>query len=433
MLSSPYVIVSFLGYMTFFMEVFIIQMLFMRKFPRRKYFICRLIGCVAAAIGFIFLPGINIGIINISYLFVLAYSIVASMFCFKVNLLNACFYGLTAWAAQHFAWSIYLIICMSVKMTVAVTAVVYVSVYALSYTVIFFACSFKRADYEIGREKLLMVAVFALILFITIFLYDFAAYYDRNTIWYSVYAAVSCVLVLFTQFGISARENLISQREKLEAEKATLESLLFRQAKQRKLTDETIEIINRKCHDLKHQITLLRRMSSEESESSFNEIERAVLIYDGIAKTGNYALDVTLMEKCLLCEEHNVRFTYMVNGETLGLMEAVDVSSLFGNILDNAIEGSLKENENRRIIRLNVSVVQGFLRIHCENYCSRQVEFKDGLPISERENSGYHGFGAKSIRYIAEKYGGNLSMSLEDQTFSVNIIIPLAYSAVKIA
>lgn len=164
-----------------------------------------------------------------------------------------------------------------------------------------------------------------------------------------------------------------------------------------------------------------------------SEIERAVLIYDDIAKTGNYALDITLMEKCLLCEEYHIRFTYIVNGEKLGVMEAVDVSSLFGNILDNAIENSLKENENHRIIRLNVAVWQGFLRIHCENYCSRQVEFKDGLPVSERRESGYHGFGAKSIRYIAAKYGGNLAMSLEDNVFSVNIIIPLADSAVKIA
>lgn len=433
MLSNPYVILKYTGYMSFFLEIFIIQMLFMRKFPHRKHFVLRLLGSIALSAGLIFIPAINIGIINITFLIVLAYSILVSIICFRIDLLNACFFGLTAWAAQHFAWSIILIVCMSVKMSVAWTLVAYVGVYTLSYAAIFFTCSFRRGEYMICREKLVTVAVFALILLITIFIYDFASYYDRNTVWYSVYAAVSCILVLFTQFGISAREGLLSQRERLETEKETLESLLFRQAKQRKLTDETIEIINRKCHDLKHQIALLRRMSHEESEKTLSEIERAVLIYDDIAKTGNYALDITLMEKCLLCEEYHIRFTYIVNGEKLGVMEAVDVSSLFGNILDNAIENSLKENENHRIIRLNVAVWQGFLRIHCENYCSRQVEFKDGLPVSERRESGYHGFGAKSIRYIAAKYGGNLAMSLEDNVFSVNIIIPLADSAVKIA
>lgn len=426
MLSNPFVIIGYLGYFTFFAEIFIIQMLFMRKFPRRSYFILRVLGSIVLAGAFSVVPKLPIGFVDTMYFFVLFYTIVAATVCFRANALNAVFYGLTAWATQHFAWSILMVVCLTVAMTTAWTAVVYVLIYACSYALLFFIFSFRKKEYEVTKEKLYVVLISAIILFLTTILYDCAQHFDGNSVWYSIYAAVSCVLVLCTQFGISSREELIRQREQLEIEKSVLENLLYRQTRQQKLTGETVEIINRKCHDLKHQINLLRSMRQAESGEYLNEIEKAVMVYGDIAKTGNYALDITLTEKCLLCEEHKIRFTYIVDGASLNMMKAVDVSTLFGNMLDNAIECEDGEEEERRIVRLNVSAVHGYLRIHCENYCSRAVAFEDGLPVSERQDSGYHGFGSKSIRYIAEKYGGTVVMEHDGELFNVNILLPIS-------
>lgn len=426
MSSDLFVLVDRFGFASFFWEILSLQLIFMRKFPKRTHFWLRLFICFAVSFGLVFLPYLKIGPIGISFFIALFCAIVMSAFLLKANVLNCIFYAMTAWAAQHLAWSLLYMICMYVSMTPLVTALVYLSVYAATYIAVFLIFSYGRKDYEITTERLFVLVISAFVLFMVTFLYDLIGYYSQRSIWHLLYAIICCLFVLFTQFGISSREELKRERQKLEIEKSVLENLLYCQTKQQKLTGETIEIINRKCHDLKHQLNVLRTMKRPDSEGYLKEIEKAVMVYGDIAKTGNDALDITLTEKCLLCEEHKIKFTYIVDADSLSGMDAVDISTLFGNMLDNAIECEDGECEDRRIIRLHVSSVHDYLRIHCENYCSGEIQFEDGLPVSERRETGYHGFGAKSIRYLAEKYGGNAVMACEGELFNVNILLPLA-------
>ena len=61
--------------------------------------------------------------------------------------------------------------------------------------------------------------------------------------------------------------------------------------------------------------------------------------------------------------------------------------------------------------------------IGIENYCSGQVEFRNGLPVTKKDTR-YHGYGTKSIDIIVKKYGGNLRMSVDNDTFTVGIVFP---------
>jgi hypothetical protein len=53
----------------------------------------------------------------------------------------------------------------------------------------------------------------------------------------------------------------------------------------------------------------------------------------------------------------------------------------------------------------------------------------DGLPETTKEDKHYHGFGVKSIRYITEKYGGDMSVTMEDGVFSLDLIFSLPQAA----
>lgn len=425
MLSNPFVFIRYIGFFSFFSELAIIQFLFMRKFARRSFFWIRLLIGTAVGVVFVFMPSLSAGPVGFAYFVVLAYVVGFAAFCFKANVFNCIFYGLAAWAVQHMAWSFYLIACMLFKMDTAVTVTVYISIYAATYTATFFAFSFGRNDHVIHRERLMAGVISAVVLFVTTVLYDFSVAQDGNSVWTSLYAAILSLTILFVQFGILSKDFLRRKSEQLELDKATLEKLLYSRNKQQMLTNETVEIINRKCHDLKHQISLLRSEHGARKDAFLDEIEKAVMVYGDIAKTGNNALDITLTEKCLLCGERGIKFTYIVDGESLDALDPVDVSALFGNILDNAIESVAREPDDRKIIRLNVSVVHGYLRIHCENYCGHEVVFADGLPAPDAQKGEYHGFGTRSIRYIAEKYDGNVVMERKDELFNVNIIIPI--------
>lgn len=426
MSSNPYILTQYLGLFAFYIEILIMQLLFMRTFKRRKYFPLRIAGVSGAAVGFAFIPMLMAGMINFSFILIALYAVFGIWFLFKTDFLNCVFYTVTAWTVQHIASQCVWILCCYAKMSLAVNIIAYLAIYCGCYALIYFICSYKRRVYEINGDKLTVIVISALAIVLMCTLHDLVGYFSEWEVWYSMFAIMGGLLILFVQFGLTDKQNLKNERIELEHENEILEGLLYRQSKQQKLTNETIEIINRKCHDLKHQIAALRTMASEDSEKYLKQIERAVMVYGDIAKTGNNALDITLTEKCLLCDEHKIKFTYMVDVESLAIMQPTDVSTLFGNILDNAIECADSEDEEKRIIRMNVCENRGYLKIHCENFCSRNVEFESDLPKTNKTDRAYHGFGVKSIRYIAQKYGGTLYMGQQDELFNVNVIVPLS-------
>lgn len=204
-----------------------------------------------------------------------------------------------------------------------------------------------------------------------------------------------------------------------------MEQLLKMADTQQKSAREAIDIINIKCHDLKHQIKALAKMEDAQTRSQYlKEVQEAVSIYDATYHTGCKALDYILREKTLLFNEYHVDFSCLIEGETINFMSSADIYALMGNALDNAFHRVLKEAEDERVISLHIKKQGEMILLHLENRCSRQLEFEDGLPVTDKEDKNQHGFGVKSIRYIAEKYNGDLFIQARDGKFYLDILFP---------
>ena len=67
-------------------------------------------------------------------------------------------------------------------------------------------------------------------------------------------------------------------------------------------------------------------------------MEREIKIYETQNKTGNKVLDTILTSKSMHCQRHGIELKFMGEGQLLNFMEDMDISALFGNMLDNAIE-----------------------------------------------------------------------------------------------
>ena len=105
----------------------------------------------------------------------------------------------------------------------------------------------------------------------------------------------------------------------------------------------------------------------------------------------------------------------------------MDIYTLLGNALDNAIEAVSKYKEiEKRVVSLTISAKESFLCIQTNNYYEGKLEFKDGLPIStKKRNRAYHGFGMKSMKHLSEKYGGTMVASLDNGIFMLQIVLPI--------
>ena len=117
----------------------------------------------------------------------------------------------------------------------------------------------------------------------------------------------------------------------------------------------------------------------------------------------------------------------MADGACLDFMDAVDIYTIFGNALDNAIESVSKlEDPEQRMISVMVFSRAELIFLQVENFCASQPVYNGELPAtSKEEEAGYHGFGLKSIRYAAEKYGGFLTIQNEDNIFLLRVTIPI--------
>lgn len=235
-----------------------------------------------------------------------------------------------------------------------------------------------------------------------------------------VLAELYCISFLYLQYTMF-RESAV------ERELIAMNLLALKQREQYELSKENIALINRKTHDLKHQVRALREMDdSSERGRYLDEIDDSIGIYESIVKTGSEVLDVILTEKSLLCREKGIEIHCVADGSRLSFMDAVDIYSVFGNIIDNAIEEvqSFREREKRQIDVL-IYVQQSFLLINVLNPLKKELEFQDELPRTTKADEGYHGFGLRSVKHTVRSYGGNMTIRTEDGVFSIKILLPL--------
>ena len=201
------------------------------------------------------------------------------------------------------------------------------------------------------------------------------------------------------------------------------EHLLHSERQRYEQEKQVHDAINIKCHDIRHQIAALGEKGYREE---IQRIGRLVDIYDTAPRTQNDALDVVLSNKMLACVNQGITLTCLADGRRLGFMESSDIFALFGNILDNAMEAAMAEEDpERRIISLTVGTTGDLLTIESQNFYVDEIHFQEGLPETNKADKDYHGFGMRSIRLLTEKYGGDLQISASDGIFTLSILLPV--------
>jgi len=82
---------------------------------------------------------------------------------------------------------------------------------------------------------------------------------------------------------------------------------------------------------------------------------------------------------------------------------------------------TLSEPE-KRWIQFSIRKKNGFIILEVGNHCENILNFEDGLPVTTKKDTRFHGYGTKSIRDTVEAYGGKTSFSLKDGWFEVKIL-----------
>ncbi|MBO7364899.1 MAG: GHKL domain-containing protein [Lachnospiraceae bacterium] len=410
----------------FHVQIFAILFLFTWKLNRRRDFYLRLVpgALVYLALPYVvpggfFAPWLRIGWFTFGFLIMLVLAAFLLAFCYKVTLKQVVFYCCLAHTLQHIVHCISRGFSLIIRPEAPWGQAVELAVF-LVFTGAFYLLLRRRfSDAQALEVKSRFLVLFALFSSLVIYLVSY---------WTTMEEGETVGVFLFDIFTCSLLIRIMMDNFRIlkaEQEQNLMLRLLRQEQEQHELSRDTIEVINRKCHDLKHQISALRSMTGAEQERSIGELEQAVLIYDRFAKSGNPDLDIILAEKSLLAEKQGIRIRCIADGARLGFLRTEDLYSLLGNALDNAIESAGHEPEEaRRIIALNIAPRGSMVSVHLENPCPVAPVFLDGLPVTTKADKEYHGYGMKSMCYIAEKYGGVLTSRYEDGIFVLDILFP---------
>jgi len=237
------------------------------------------------------------------------------------------------------------------------------------------------------------------------------------------------MLMLMTEMG---RRNELALRK----ESTEINQLFQKQYEQYKLAIDNSEALRKEMHDMKHYVMALKNEDDPERRAEvLADMEQAIAIQESFMNTGNKVLDVVLTTKSLQCQKKNITLNAMVDGDLLADIHVKDICSLFGNILDNAIEASQQVvDKEKRLITLSVRKRNQFIIVECENYSdSENVKLrnnqrrsffgKNNLPKTTKGDNVKHGYGLKSITQVAEKYGGAMNCSYEDGWFKLKVLL----------
>ena len=231
--------------------------------------------------------------------------------------------------------------------------------------------------------------------------------------------SIMCYLLLLIM------KSSILELNAAEQEKALLQQLRVEERKQYEQKKETVELINVKCHDMRHQIDLLEKRGKGMDPQELDKMRELINIYDSSVQTGNETLDILLTERSLYCEKYGIRLSCIVDGSKLDFMSVSDICSLFGNALENAIRAvEILEDPEERIISLKVQEKNGMLLIRVDNSFRGNLVFDGDLPQTTKKKDGYHGYGLKSIQMVAKKYAGVMRIQTDEQ-FVLTVMIPI--------
>ena len=368
---------------------------------------------------------INVSWFRTIFFTIFVFSLIVLFLPSNMNIRRTLFFGISGYAIQNFADNLFFAIKSIFKINfdnryydLLMFIAVYVIVYSL-YLLLFLKKLSKESLKNMDNKVVIRTSLFALLVVNVLSMYSQSCNDRTGLIATNLYAIIACILLLAIQYNTFSIG-------KLKNDKVVLESLLDKENEHLRLSKANNELINIKCHDIKHQIEALKDdISDEDKKCMLDDLKKEISFYDESIKSGNATLDTLLMEKYFYCKKHHIKFSAIIDGSKLDFIDNIDVYSLFGNAIDNAINSVLKATYDKRVITLNVKIVNDAkVVIHMENYCNEKIEFLNDLPQTKK-NQEVHGFGTKSIKYICEKYGGKVTFRVADNKFLLNAVIPL--------
>lgn len=176
-------------------------------------------------------------------------------------------------------------------------------------------------------------------------------------------------------------------------------------------------------HDYRHHIQTMKvHMANGEIKeigAYLDMLDNDLTNVETVIKTGNRMADAILNSKLSLAAQKEIKVKAEANIPISLTVSELDLCTVIGNLLDNAMDACMELPVAERLIRIYMEMKGNYLYISVINTAGGKKK------TSYRTTKGEgHGFGLKRIDMIVEKYGGYITRASEDEAFSTEILLP---------
>lgn len=345
-------------------------------------------------------------------------------FCFDCDLTHAVFYTTCAYVAQHIASKLGYMILMPMyqsgignnQISVAVLMLTELAV-CLPIYLRYTRKLFDRSELIFDNTKTVLYSALFLVVAVYLSVVQESGLDTAAPGYLRSYLSLNASCILFAVTILSLEFSNCSIKH-LEQENLALAQLLECDRQNYEQAKQDMEKINIRYHDLKQQYS---RATDEERVRLEAEMTELNLHYF----TGNKALDIVLTQKATLCSKADIQLICSADGSCLARMKHYHIYSMLGNALDNAIECLAQvDDPAKKVITLDISRCRDMAVIRMENYTPVMPVLDNGTLVTTKHDSAEHGYGTRSIRNIAEQYGGTADYFVEDHIFYLLVNFP---------
>lgn len=235
---------------------------------------------------------------------------------------------------------------------------------------------------------------------------------------------VNMFCIVFADFLILYVTKYTEENGKLKMKLGLLEQQAFLQheyySEQTNRYNESVKIL----HDINKHLRMIDRLHTEEykgeAEEYTKEIKGMLISLLPQEYTNNPILNVILNDKKRSAQAIGVLFDLEVGQADVNFMSSIEITTVFANLLDNAIE-ACRTATGKRYIKMKLDTYNDFIVIHITNSMNNKLTWQNGKPLSQKGRN--HGIGLINVENIVKKYNGDMILKEEEGEFICNIIL----------
>ena len=279
---------------------------------------------------------------------------------------------------------------------------------------------------ELQRSKAqlffyLVMFIYSIVNFLLL-LFDLEAKIPANGSYGVLFVSMGCIT--FASLYIFYFMRVTDEKNELDLQVAMMkqqENMQFEYYEiQREKYNKSIEILHDVSKHIRSIEDLYKAGEDEQALQYTKEISNILKPLVLVEYSGNPMLNILLTDKKQLAESQGIKFRVRIEKAGLDFMTPMDVTTLFGNLLENAID-ACNHCQGEKEIRISVRNYNEMLSIRIENTVEKEVKLKDGRPVRESGDRG--GIGTLNIERCVEKYGGSVLYRNENGKFYCDILL----------